>query len=584
MTPLTDRVERQPPILWALLAYVAAILFIAPWGNFPLNDDWCYAHVAKRLAETGQFRVDCPVAPSLLGQSLLAAVLIRSFGFSHTLLRVLTIALGGVTLWMLSRLLSCAKVRRGLQTLALLTLAVSPLYLYSSLTFMTEIYGWGLGLLGAVVWMRARARDGGSAPPEWAASLGVAAIVGATFWIRQFAVVVFPALIGAYLLELALERDRAGLRRAAPRIGVAVLVYGAVVLAYFPFATSIGGIRTQMSGPVSGMLDFQPRVWALHLGTFLVYMAVFLCPLFTLLRFKALSRWRAAIGGMFVGLAVSASVIQILNGTSGEYHHGEFLHRTFPFMGNLIHPGGMGPITLSDVYIFEKAQPRLPDGLWIGVEIVAVLLSAYWVPFFANVSRGLERGIRREVFLFGLLLTLGSLILVWQAYATRVFDRYYFPCLLGVALMLATLLESRLAGTPRGFVLKGAAWLVPLVLFTVLGLHDYFRWNEARWRLFNDAVAQGIDPARIDGGYEIDGWILKEPPAGAGTQPCIGGRCHCDGVWWRCQDASYRIGMNVVDGYEEVRRLEPPYWLAGSPLILSRRALHARGGPSSVRP
>jgi hypothetical protein len=575
MTRLMGFFERQPPIVCGLLAYVAAVLLIAPWGNFPLNDDWGYAHVAKRLAETAQFRVDVPVAPSLVGQSLLAALPIRVFGFSHTLLRALTMALGAVALWMLSRLLTYANVRPQLLRLVLLALAINPLFLYLSLSFMTEIYGWGLGLLGAVVWMRARAQvHGGSASaPSWTTTLAMAAVVGATFWIRQFVVVIFPALIGAYLLELALERDFTGLRRAAARIGIAVLVFSAVVFAYFPFARSIGGLRAQMSGPLGGMLTLQPKVWALHLGTFLVYMALFSYPLLTLFRFRGIAPRRAAIAGACVGLALLVSLVQLPKSPAGEYRHGEFFHPTFPFMGNVIHPGGIGPITLSDVYVFDKPQPRLPDAFWIGVEILAIFLSAYWVPFLASVGRGLGKGIHREVFSFGLLLTIGSLLLVWQAYTTQVLDRYYFPCVLGLALMLGTLLESRPAETPRRALLRKAAWLAPLGVFTVLGVHDYFRWNEARWRLFNEAVAQGVDPARIDGGYEIDGWIWKERPAGAGTQPCIGGRCHCDGVWWHCQDASYRIGMNVVDGYQEVRRSEPKYWLAGSPLILAKRAL-----------
>ncbi len=574
MTRLTSFFERQPPIVCGLLAYVAAILLIAPWGNFPLNDDWGYAHVAKRLAETAQFRVDVPVAPSLVGQSLLAALPIRMFGFSHTLLRGLTIALAAVVLWILSRLLTYANVRPQLQKLVLLTLAVTPLFLYLSLTFMTEIYGWGLGLFGAALWMRVRAQaDGGSAaPPGWTTTLATAAIVGATFWIRQFAVVILPALIGAYLLELALERDFTSLRRAGPRIGSALLVFSAVVFAYFPFANSGGGLRREMSGPLGGMLELRPKVWLLHFGTFLVYMALFSYPLLTLLRFRGIARRRAAIAGAFVGLAVLVSLVQLPKTPSGEYRHGEFLHPTFPFMGNLIHPGGMGPVTLTDVYVFDEPQPRLPHAFWIGVEIVAILLSAYWVPFLANVGGAHGKGIRREVFSFGLLLTIGSLFLVWQAYTTQVLDRYYFPCVLGLALMLPTLLESRLTEMPRRHLLRKAAWLVPLAAFTVLGLHDYFRWNEARWQLFDEAVAGGVDPARIDGGYEIDGWIVKERPAGAGTQACIGGRCHCDGVWWRCQDASYRIGMNVMGGYEEVRRLEPEYWLTGSPVILSKRA------------
>jgi hypothetical protein len=574
MRRLTSFFERQPPIVYGLLAYVGAILLIAPWGNFPLNDDWAYAHVAKTLAESGRFRVDVPVAPSMVGQSLLAALPIRVFGFSHTLLRCLTMALGAVALWCVWMLLTYANVRPHLQKLVLLTLAITPLPLYLSLTFMTEIYGWSLGLCGAVLWMRARAQaDGGSAGlPGWPTSLAVAAIVGATFWVRQFAVVVFPALLGAYLLELVLQHDLTTLRRAAPRIGVAVLVFSAAVLAYFPFARSTGGLRRQMAGPLGGLAELQPQVWLLQLGIFLVYMAVFSYPLLTLFRFRGIGRRRAALAGTGVIVAILASFVLLPKSPAGEYRHGEFFHPTFPFLGNVVHPGGIGPVTLTDVYAFDEPQPRLPDAFWVGVEIVAVLLCAYWVPFLASIGSALGKGIRREVFSFGLLLTMGSVFLVWQAYTTQVFDRYYFPCVLGLALMLGTALESRLAGTPRRALLARTAWLLPLAVFTVLGLHDYFRWNEARWRLFDEAVAEGVDPARIDGGYEIDGWIWKERPAGAGTQPCIGGRCHCDGVWWHCQDASYRIGINLGEGYEEVRRLQPECWLAGSPLILSRRA------------
>jgi hypothetical protein len=93
-------------------------------------------------------------------------------------------------------------------------------------------------------------------------------------------------------------------------------------------------------------------------------MALFLCPLFTLFRFKGLARRRAAIAGVGVGIAVLMSLTQILKRTSPDYHHDELLHRSLPFMGNLIHPGGLGPITLTDVYIFERPQPRLPDAFW----------------------------------------------------------------------------------------------------------------------------------------------------------------------------------------------------------------------------
>src|SRR5437016_4307414 len=91
----------RPMYLVAALC-IAVVCCVWPWGNYPLNDDWQYAWIAKRFAETGRFVVDVPIAPTLVGQSVIAAPFIRLFGFSHTLLRGITLGLSGLCLFFLN--------------------------------------------------------------------------------------------------------------------------------------------------------------------------------------------------------------------------------------------------------------------------------------------------------------------------------------------------------------------------------------------------------------------------------------------------------------------------------------------------
>src|SRR5437868_10109144 len=94
-----------PPRLLVPALFAVVVVCVWPWGDFPLNDDWQYAWIAKRFAETGRYVVDVPIAPTLVGQSLIVAPLIRLLGFSHTLLRLVTLTLSGVSLVVLGRIL-----------------------------------------------------------------------------------------------------------------------------------------------------------------------------------------------------------------------------------------------------------------------------------------------------------------------------------------------------------------------------------------------------------------------------------------------------------------------------------------------
>src|SRR5262245_55443068 len=202
---LMDRVR---PFLVAAAVFLGAGALCRPWGDYPLYDDWQYSRTAKVFAGTGRIVVDTPVAPALVGQTLLAAPVILVFGFSHTALRLLTLALAVLGLWCVDRLLRFAACPAGVRLFALLVLALNPLFFCLSATFMTEIYGLVPVLLAAVVWFRARARR----PPDGAAigtgpALLAGALAGASFWTRQVCVVWFAALVAATILTLVLDRS-----------------------------------------------------------------------------------------------------------------------------------------------------------------------------------------------------------------------------------------------------------------------------------------------------------------------------------------------------------------------------------------
>src|ERR1041385_102384 len=90
---------RESPCALTILALIAAWIVVRPWGDYALNDDWTYAHMAKHFAASGKLEIDVPLAPNGLGQAFVGGIAVKLFGFSHTVLRVLTMGVACVGLW-----------------------------------------------------------------------------------------------------------------------------------------------------------------------------------------------------------------------------------------------------------------------------------------------------------------------------------------------------------------------------------------------------------------------------------------------------------------------------------------------------
>ena len=81
----------------------------------------------------------------------------------------------------------------------------------------------------------------------------------------------------------------------------------------------------------------------------------------------------------------------------------------------------------------------------------------------------------------------------------------------------------------------------------MLGTHDYFSWNRARWRAIADLEHENAENKdKIDGGMEFNGSTSYDPKYQETP----------DKSWWWVKDDTYQITFGPEEGMHEVRRYE----------------------------
>jgi hypothetical protein len=581
--------HKAPPWVIATGLLIAVAAIASSWSDYPLNDDWQYARAAQIFSSTGHIDIDTPIAPSLVGQLILVWPFIKVFGFSHILLRLLTMTMAGIMLWATDALLLLGEVPRATRIKALALLALNPLFVDLALSFMTECYGYAPALLGAVIWLRSRREADTRMSPAavtLAASVVTGALIGCTFWIRQFCVLVYPALVGATIIRLAAGREWTRLWRSLGRIAAGAVVFAVAIAAYMVWAKHHHLLKDSFVGPMSRVMYFDLVDYQIVISVQLIYLVGFLLPLFAMWPLRRQQPMRT-LGACAIALGFGLGGYSLIRFSTGVDAGSLNLHRVFPFNSNIIHTGGVGPNTLTDVFFHDNDRFQiLSKGFWQVVSYVLVGATALWgLPVLAlRGLRGASRA-RREVAVFAVAFSVLSLVAIVQTYSRSGLDRYGLPILFGTTVCIAILMdnERRAVSALRKRAWPTVAFLVltlPMAFFTTAAIHDYFRWNDARWSLVARARQLGVPITSIDGGYEVNGWLafdlMRKHPLKIDRTRCIG-KCRCDVEWglagiWTCYDDSYRVGMSVSDGYTEIAREEPRFWLGKSrPLILSRR-------------
>jgi hypothetical protein len=296
-----------------------------------------------------------------------------------------------------------------------------------------------------------------------------------------------------------------------------------------------------------------------------VYLTLFLFPFLLLENWRA-TRWPLMLVLIAVGVALVLGARSLQPGYAAFHHHVQF-----PYSANVVNDANVGPITLTTPYWDPAApRPRWPAPVGRTVEWLLLAMLVLWTRLVAGrTSQDRLAPLSAEIRDFGLIFAALAFAIYVQAFQRVVLDRYFLPCTIGCLIALA----ARTAGWPRidrgGLAVLAVA---PLALYAIAGVHDYFRWNDARWAAVPLIEADGGNSSVIDGGYELNGWLNWDTVlANASAHGCRGA-CGCRENAFYCTDDSYTISTELPPGREVLATLPVDWWLAtGPPVVVSRR-------------
>lgn len=524
-----------------LLMEVVFFLIIQPFGNFPLNDDWAYAHSVTWLIDQGRLSLSDWIAMNLLPQTLMGAAVTKILGFSFSTLRGLTQVVA-----LLTSLVAFAFFRAcglGLRAAFLGAVALVCLPWWQALanTYMSDMYG----LLFALMSAYALVRYLDSLRWRYLLLGALFAVIGTLE--RQVVLVIPLGYACALLYRYGFRSWRNWLAAMLPMALALMAEY-----AYQWWLAAGPGIPLAQQAAHGRVGQFGMRLLALDATRWtksglktleiISYLGLFLAAPLSVLLWNAQKR-RLTILAIVAALALFFA--SLLAGWLPPYR-----------ANNLVEVAGIGPYTLADGLSSTSQLDRSKGIFW---QAAAGLAALGVVLLFISVGRirSTSAGLPRSKVAVLVMLAVASFSYLLPFVITDYFDRYLlfvYPLLFACIVLVL----NADAEIPK------RRWLAALVFTFMVGLigavavHDYFAWNRARWAAINYAEgALGASPVDMDGGFEYNGFYNYESRKRIG-----GGKGK---RWWWVVDDRFLVAFTVMPGYGSVRCLPVNGYLPSTP-------------------
>lgn len=478
---------------------------IAPWREFPIEDDWDYAKTVWHLLHTGAFhRLEVTQAtvffPALWG-GLFAAL----FGYSFAVLRLSTLVLAAGALILFGLLLGELGFDQTRRTLATLSLLVTPVFLYLAFSFMTDV-PFLCGLMGALYsYVRARRR----AEVRWAFVGSIFAALA--FLARQLGALI-PFAFGLFaVLDSPLLARKTGIpfrerlntffHTRLIWLSAGTLVPLIVLGVYLAWIQWGGGEnwadRTRTLGGTLGFwlqastLGVLRRRYVIAAAT----LGIYLPPL-----------WAASSSGVFSfarslrtlargqqGLLILLTILFVITLAQLALHD-----EWFPYLTDILTRRGLRPYLAYFAYEMNAHRPFV-FSLKVSAALTAIA-GLLGISFSALMIGRLRARVSPEL----ALVYLTTLVLaVFSLSFFTYFERHLFPLMPGAIILLLDVTRRA-----RVSWLAGIAGLLVVASVSIALMQDYFAWNQTKWDAGRALLASDVPVEKIDGGYEWDGWYL----------------------------------------------------------------------------
>ncbi|AKL74370.1 Dolichyl-phosphate-mannose-protein mannosyltransferase [Actinobacteria bacterium IMCC26256] len=452
------------------------------------GDDWSYLVTLFRWVDTGRIEFNNWVSMSLLGQLWIAAPIAAIWGHATTVVQTQTAILGSIgllcVLWLGRRL----GLSWGLAALAALTIAVSPLWMVLSTTFMTDVPSFTFSLAALLIATIALQRRPISMP------LLLLAIALSTYsvLIRQYAIVPLIAIVVAGFLATA----RARRKNATIALVIACVISSLAIVVFFIWWSHVPdakSIAPTLPNARHLRTTFIKGAGFVRLSGLLLAPVLIYCGPIRIIR-------RSYSASKSLSIAIGAGVALWEAVTATRYVSSQFV-------GNYIIRDG----ALSIAVLPGQRPDVIPGPFWsicvLVSSILAVLLLMATIP---SIVGAWSRVKNRQLFdvdpvtsMLGLTVA-GFCCAYTIAMVTgvQVYDRYALPAIPIIALLLIRATKPR---PDRSRIALTSVALLALLLLGTSFAVDSASFDGGRWRLAAQVAEEnGWRPIRVNGGFE---WV-----------------------------------------------------------------------------
>jgi hypothetical protein len=548
-------------LLILALWFVAVAMAIGVYRDVPVIDDWTYAWSVERLLDDGRIEVLDWSAVYPLGHSLWGAAWSLVLGFSFPTLRLSTLALSLLAACALYLILRELDARPRVALLGALTVAVNPVVLLLSSSFMTDVPFVASTLMALLCYTRAM-RRGRIHLVWWGGAWACMAFLD-----RQIAIVTPLAA-----LPLLMPRPRSEPGRSAVLLALGA-TWGAMLVCSLAMMSLV-----KPTGEMIKLVDRLAYLLQVPLTTYLIYNLYILCTMAfyalpALLAMATVRRlWRRP--ALFV---VTLSLAAIVLGFTGEIPIPLRPSNTW----SLVEVGGSrglinGPLPPLERTTIETVL-RGAGLLAFGLALMSLTRADSHSPHAHRTAYTPRLVFRRLLDAVNtismtprmpLVIYLIAYLLV--ANVLWMYNDRYLIVLLPVIVAVALGARQHGAEAPR------LAWIAIAIFATVavVGTRDALRFNQGLRDTWQALVDSGVQASDIDAGYAWNGWWLYAHPENMAE-----GLTVRDVPWITShRRPTYILSKSALDGYDVVREV---VWTDDAPwpgpdrlLVLKRRVPH----------
>lgn len=460
---------------------LALLLISHPFAPEAFVDDWSYADVALKLAQTGHLHYNGWGSPMILLQTIWGAIWIHAFGFSFDLLRVVTIpfSIGFVFLVYLTGRKS--GLSGAAATFGALLVGTSPIFLPLAASFMTEPYACFFTALCIYAALCGTVAETHRTATLWLWILALSGMVGGA---ERQSVWAAPLALVPYLYWVR-RSDRGFRIQALTAYGMCFICLGLLVH-YF----------TQPYPPFDLLRLSRPDVWAflarVPLPALGNLVSLFLsCMMLALPAFVSFApAWKRLDSGLAMLLLLGCGLITM----ALVVIFGRFA--LAPFGGDILSPFGV-------LWEGEDALGPKPMLLTLKTRVILTLLVEFSMAAFFCLEKGGIGPPRTPVqIVFALFSCAYIPLLIPAALTGSCSDRYVLPLLPWVVIYVLVRFSDKRRDLPV------IAWLFAgiFALYSTATTHDFFSAVRARSDASRILQSAGVPRDRVSAGFEHDGW------------------------------------------------------------------------------